>query len=70
MERSDKRLGLPFTIAAGPHQQSFLGPSPVGEPGSRIYITQEQGGPVIPPPQALGSLSVTSYDSQGYGGGI
>jgi hypothetical protein len=39
-----------------------------GGPGSRIYIPQEQGGPVIPP--ALGSLYVVSYDSQGYGGGI
>jgi putative component of toxin-antitoxin plasmid stabilization module len=38
-------------------------PQPGGS-GSRIYIPQEQGGPVIPP--ALGSL----YDSQGYGGGI
>jgi hypothetical protein len=35
-----------------------------GGPGSRSYILQEQGGPVIP--RALGSL----YDSQGYGGGI
>jgi hypothetical protein len=32
-------------------------------PGYRIYIPQEQGGPVIP--QALGSLFVVSYDSQG-----
>jgi hypothetical protein len=36
--------------------------------GPRTYITQEQGGPVIHP--ALDSLSVASYDSQGYGGGI
>jgi hypothetical protein len=36
--------------------------------GSRIYIPQKQGGPVIP--QALGFLSVASYDSQGYGGSI
>jgi hypothetical protein len=35
-------------------------------PGLRIYIPQEQGGPVIS--QALGSLFVASYDSQGYGG--
>jgi hypothetical protein len=34
-----------------------------GEPGPRIYIPQEQGGPVIP--QALGSLFVASYNSQG-----
>jgi hypothetical protein len=37
-----------------------------GGPGPRIYIPQEQGGPVIP--QALGSLFVASYDSQSYGG--
>jgi hypothetical protein len=43
-------------------------PQPRGT-GSRIYIPQEQGGPVIPP-QALGSLYVASYDSQSYGGGI
>jgi hypothetical protein len=39
-----------------------------GGPGPRIYIPQEQGGPVIPPD--TGSLFVASYDSQGYGGGI
>jgi hypothetical protein len=39
-----------------------------GGPGPRIYITQEQGGPVIP--QALGSLFVASYDSQRYSGSI
>jgi hypothetical protein len=39
-----------------------------GGPGPRIYIPQKQGGPVTP--QALGSLLVASYDSQGYGGGI
>jgi hypothetical protein len=63
--------------------QSFSGPSPAGltttfyclrfetpptrKPGRRVYIPQEQGGPVIP--QALGSLFVASYDSQDYGGG-
>jgi hypothetical protein len=36
--------------------------------GPRIYISQEQGDPVIP--QAEGSFFVASYDSQGYGGGI
>jgi hypothetical protein len=36
--------------------------------GPRIYVVEEQGGPVIP--LALGSLFVASYDSQGYGGGI
>jgi hypothetical protein len=39
-----------------------------GGPGSRIYIPQEQGGPVITP--GTGFPSVASYDSQGYGGGI
>jgi hypothetical protein len=39
-----------------------------GGPGLCIYIPQKQGGPVIP--QALGSLFVASYDSQGYGGNI
>jgi hypothetical protein len=39
-----------------------------GRPGPRIYIPQEQGGPDIP--RALGSLSVASYHSQGYGWGI
>jgi hypothetical protein len=34
----------------------------------RIYIPQEQSGPVIP--QALDSLFVSSDKSQGYGGGI
>jgi hypothetical protein len=41
--------------------------SPNPELRSRIYIPQEQGGPVITP--ALCSLSVAIYDSQGYGGG-
>jgi hypothetical protein len=36
-----------------------------GGPDPRIYIPQGQGGP-----RALGSFSVASYDSQGYGGGI
>jgi hypothetical protein len=39
-----------------------------GGPGPCIYLPKEQGGPVIHP--ALNSLSVTSYDLQGYGGGI
>jgi hypothetical protein len=36
---------------------------PPGGSGPRIYILQEQGGPVIP-------LFDASYDSQGYGGVI
>jgi hypothetical protein len=39
-----------------------------GGPGPRIYIPQEQGGPVIPPD--IGFLFVVSYVSQDYGGGI
>jgi hypothetical protein len=42
-------------------------PQPEG-PDPRIYIPQEQGGPVIPP--GTGFPFVTSYDSQGSGGGI
>jgi hypothetical protein len=58
---SDKRTGLPSTIAAGPRQRpSAAGlvtiysclrvetPQPEG-PGRRNYILQKQGGPVIPP---------------------
>jgi hypothetical protein len=39
-----------------------------GGPGPRIYIPQEQGGPVIP--LGTGFTFVASYDLQGYGGGI
>jgi hypothetical protein len=39
-----------------------------GGPGPRIYISQEQGGSVIPPGTAF--PFVVSSDSQGYGGGI
>jgi hypothetical protein len=61
---SDERTGLPFGIASGPRQQSFLSQSPAThyhillsqirdsptrEPGPRIYIPQEQGDPVISP---------------------
>jgi hypothetical protein len=37
-------------------------------PGPHIYISQEQGGPVIP--SGTRFHFVASYDSQGYGGGI
>jgi hypothetical protein len=66
-QRSHSQVRLPrdswpqFTVS-----NSRL-PQP-GGPGPRIYIPQEQGGPIIP--QALGSLFVASYDSQGYGGVI
>jgi hypothetical protein len=44
----------------------FLQP---GGPDLRIYIPQGQGGSVIPL-RPLGSLSVASYETQSYGGGI
>jgi hypothetical protein len=40
---------------------------PTWRPGPRIYIPPKQGGTVMP--QALSSLFVAFYDSQGYGGG-
>jgi hypothetical protein len=39
-----------------------------GGPGPRIYIPQEEGGPVIPP--GTGSHFVAFYDLQGYDGGV
>jgi hypothetical protein len=62
---SDEMMGLSFTIAAGPRQRSHSQvrvtrdssyftvsdsrlSQPVG-PGRRVYVPQEQGGPVIPP---------------------
>jgi hypothetical protein len=73
---SDEKTGLLFTIAADPHQRNH---SRVWAPrDSRQYFTfsdsklPQPGGPgprnYIP--QALASLFVTSYDSQGYGGCI
>jgi hypothetical protein len=82
---SDERMGLSFTITAGPHQRSHF---QVRVPrNSRPHFTvsdsilAQPGGPgphiYIPRnrvarlyPQALGFLFVTFYDSQGYGGGI
>jgi hypothetical protein len=55
---SDERTGLSFTIAAGPRQRSFLGPSPVGLADIFYCLRFET------------SLFVASYESQGYGGGI
>jgi hypothetical protein len=45
----------------------FDSPPKSGGPGLRIYIPKEQGGPDIPP--GTWFPFVTSYDSQGYGGG-
>jgi hypothetical protein len=42
-------------------------PQPVG-PGHRIYSLREQGDPVIP--LGNGFAFASSYDLQGYGGGI
>jgi hypothetical protein len=47
---------------------SYLRLPKPGGTGSRIYIPQEQGGPVIPP--GTGFPSIASYDSHGSGGGI
>jgi hypothetical protein len=56
---SDGRTGLWFTIAAGSRLE---GQAPVfTSPRNRVARLY---------PQALGSLFVASYDSQGYGGGI
>jgi hypothetical protein len=69
-------LGLARAVALGSNSSRKHGhillphmklPKP-GGPVSRIYTSQEQGGSIIP--RVLSSLSVTSHDSQGYGGSI
>jgi hypothetical protein len=82
---SVKRTGLSFTTAAGPRQHSHsrvlvprdswpyftVSDSRLHRPGGpcpRIYIPPNRVTRLYP--QALGSLFVASYDSQGYGGGI
>jgi hypothetical protein len=63
---SDERMGLSFKIAAGPRQRSHS-----RVPVSRSRLSQPGGtGPCIYIPQALGSLFVAFYETQGYGGGI
>jgi hypothetical protein len=42
---------------------------PTWRPGPRIYIPQEQDGPIVPP-DSFSFLFVASYDSQGYRGGL
>jgi hypothetical protein len=45
----------------------------LGGQGSRFYIPQEEGGPIIPPGAGFPLrrlLRLASYGSQGYGGGI
>jgi hypothetical protein len=82
---SDERTGLSFTIAAGLRQGSHsqvLVPRD-SRPyftisDSRLPQTWRARSPYLSPrnrvallyPQALGSLFATSYDWQGYGGGI
>jgi hypothetical protein len=55
---SDERRGLSFGYAAGPRQQSFSGPSPVGLVTILYCLIFET------------SLFVVSYDSQGHGGAV
>jgi hypothetical protein len=55
---SDERTGLSFTIDAGPCQQSFSDPSPMGLV-TIVYRLRFKTSPFD-----------ASYDSQGYGGGI
>jgi hypothetical protein len=80
---SDERTGLALTIPAGCRQRSH---SRVRVPRDHILLSQIRDSPnlegqvpvFISPgnrvalfyPQALGSLFVTFYNSQGYGGGI
>jgi hypothetical protein len=73
---SDKKSGL-FTIAAGPYQHSHYDHSLLSQ--VRDSPNMEGQVPVfISPgnrvaqlyPQALGSLFIASYNSQGYSGGI
>jgi hypothetical protein len=78
-------MGLSFTIAAGPRQRSHSHVHVCGTHDQSLlshiqdFPNLEGQIPVfISPrnsvaqlyPQALGSFSVASYDSQGYGGGI
>jgi hypothetical protein len=73
-------MGLSYTIPAGPRQRSH---SQVRVPrdswpyftvsDSRLPQAAEPGPCIFIPrlyPQALGSIFVVSYNSQGYGGGI
>jgi hypothetical protein len=69
---SDERTGLSFIIAAGPRQRSHSWVRVPRE--SWPYFTVSDYTPrnrlAQLYPQALGSLFVTSYGSQDYGGGI
>jgi hypothetical protein len=82
---SDERTSLLFTIAAGPCQRTHSWVqvprdswpyltvwdsrlSKPGGPGPHIHIPQNRMAQLYP--QTLGSLFITFYESQGYGGGI
>jgi hypothetical protein len=74
---SDERMGLLFTIAAGPRHRThslttfyclMFETPPTWRARFPYLYTQEQGGQLYP--QALGSLFVASYELQDYGGGI
>jgi hypothetical protein len=82
---SNERMGLSFTIAAGPRQCSHFQVRVPRDSWPRFTVSDsrlpQRGGPgpciYIPQeqggphiPQALGSLFVAFVDSQGYGGGI
>jgi hypothetical protein len=78
-------MGLSFAIAAGPRQRSHS-QDPLPRDSDQILLSQIRDSPnmegQVPVftypknrvaqlyPQALGSLSVAFYDSQGYSGGI
>jgi hypothetical protein len=82
---SENRMSLSFTIAAGPRQRSHS-PVRVPRDSWHISLSQNRDSPNLEDqvpvfifrrnrvvqlyPQALGSLFVASYDSQGYDGGI
>jgi hypothetical protein len=72
---SDERMGLQFAVQWSESRRtrnhtllSHLRLPQPGGPGSRIYIPQEHGGPVIPP--GIGFLSRRLLRFKGYGGGI
>jgi hypothetical protein len=81
----DERIGLSFIAAAGPHQFSYsrvlvlwthdrILPSQIQDfpnlEGQVPIFISPRNRVVQLHPQALGSLSITSCDSQGYGGYI
>jgi hypothetical protein len=78
-------MDLSFTPAAGPRQRIHsqvrvpqdswphftVSYSSLPKPGGQVHVIISPRNRVAQPyPQALGSLSIAFYDSQGYGGGI